>query len=134
MQEINKQEDNYRINFKINMGSAIYVKKGDISPDLHIKKAQFNGEKQELRLTILNQGKATARPKITWQLSQNNQEIVKGEGGSSFLPQKTGHTLLKPENQENLNLKPGTYQLTGELIWKDGDTQKLPFNVDLEVK
>lgn len=133
-QNVNQEENVYRVNFLTRIGSAIYVKKGNLEPDLKVKQVFFNQEKKELRLTVANQGTATAKTLINWQLSQNNQEIIKGTGGASFLPEKTVNALLTPESKKALDLKPGTYQLTGELIWVDDSQKKQSFTVNLEVK
>ena len=134
LQEINNETTNYRVNFTTSMGSAIYVRKGNIHPNLNVDKAHFNTEKSELRLTISNQGQATARPKITWKLTQNNKEIIKGEGGGSFLPNKTMSVILKPNTKEKMILNAGNYQLSGEAVWNDDGMKSLPFALDLVIK
>jgi P pilus assembly chaperone PapD len=134
LQENSNSDSQYKVNLTTRIGSAIYIRKGDIQPNLKVEKALFNSQKKELRLTVINNGKATARTKINWQLNQNNQKVIDGVGFSSYLPDKTVNTLLSPNEEKELTLKPGIYQLTGELVWVDGNEKKQNFTVNFEVK
>jgi hypothetical protein len=129
--ENNNPNSQYKVNFVTSIGSAIYVRKGDVAPNLQVEKALFEADNKELRLGIFNQGKATGRAKITWKLLDKNEMIAEGTVGKSFLPQKRMNVLL---NSSTLDIESGIYQLVGEIIWKDGTEKKQPFDVNVEIR
>lgn len=124
------QNSNYQVNLTTRIGSAIYVRNGNLSPNINISTVNFNPENQQLRLLVNNTGNATAIANIKWQLSQNGNVTITGKGGGSYLPNSETNSLLKPD--QNVNLTGENYQLTGEMIYQENDREiTLPFNFNI---
>lgn len=134
LQEVSNSQG-YKIAYNTSVGSAIYVRKGDLSPNLNIRTANFNQDNKQLRILVGNSGEATARAKINWYLKQGGNQIAAGTSGGSFLPGSQINILLnRTKETANLTLQPGSYQLTGEIEWKEKDNKKsFPFNMDLKI-
>ncbi|MDD1414949.1 P pilus assembly protein, chaperone PapD [Dolichospermum sp. ST_con] len=124
--------DNLKIGIKANIGAAIYVRKGNLSPNLSLESAKFNPQNKELRLLVHNHGTATARPRIDWQLMQGEKEVSQGMIGSSFLPNSQVNLLLNKPDKLKSNLSPGTYQLRGKISWQqEGKSKEIPLIMDV---
>lgn len=123
-----------RVNYLMRIGSAIYIKKGTTATNLQITNASFNPETQELRLNVNNQGTATAKTQITWQLRRQGEIIRNGKGSDAFLPGHQLNALLQPDQGQTWSDIPsGRYQLTGELTWQEKTPKTLPFSVDVDL-
>ena len=123
---------NYKLGLRANIGAAVYVRKGNLSPNLSLESAKFNPQKKELHLLVRNNGTATARPRIDWRLMQGETEVSKGVSGASFLPNSQVNLLLNKPDQFKSNLSPGTYQLRGEISWEEaGQSKVIPLKMDV---
>lgn len=121
-----------KIGFNISIGSALYVEKGDLEPDIEIIKADFDA--QQIELAIANRGTATARGKINWTLKQKGKTIDSGESGGSFLPNSESNIVLNRVQDKKLNLAAGTYQLEGEIVWERSDKEEISsFDFQIEL-
>ena len=116
----------YRINLITRIGSAIYVSKGNIAPNLQAQSATFNPTSQQLRLKVSNTGQATARVQIQWSLKLKDTEIAAATVGSSILPGLSPSILLN-RSPNSAKLAPGEYSLAVKLIWGQSPNQTTPF-------
>ena len=124
----------YKVGLNISIGSALYVAKGELEPDISITKTNFDAKNNKIKLLVTNEGDATAKGKIEWTLKQNNQKIASGESGSSFLPDSQTNIVLNRQEDQNLDLVPGSYQLVGDVIWDNADDKEVEsFNLELKL-
>ena len=110
------------------IGAAVYVRHGDVAPHLSVEKAIYQDKRIILRVN--NAGKATALVGASWHLSQVGKDIATSE---------TQPYTVIAEGQRNLELeprelKPGAYQISGNLIWGKEEEHQLPFSTDLVVQ
>ena len=118
---------------KTRVGVTVFVRNGNIAPELKVKKASFNPQNKQIQLLVRNDGKATARPKIRWKLSRGKKVINTGETKKNFVVSQSDRNILLnfPAKKQ---LASGTYQLSGNLEWKeDEDVRKLAFNVNVTI-
>ena len=98
----------------VRIGSTVYVHKGELSPELTGLSAQLAPDKSTIDLLVGNEGSATARAMVGWQLEQSGNVIAEGESN----PQ----TVIA-NGDRNFSLKlpstlpSGSYTLRGELSW-----------------
>ena len=118
---------------KTRVGVTVFVTNGNIAPELKVNKASFNRKNKQIQLLVRNDGKATARPKVRWKLSRGKKVINTGETKKNFVVSQSDRNILLnfPAQKQ---LASGTYQLSGNLEWKEGeDVRKLPFNVNVTI-
>ncbi|NEP19871.1 MAG: P pilus assembly protein, chaperone PapD [Leptolyngbya sp. SIO4C1] len=117
------------------VGTTVYVRKGELSPDLAVDQAQFDVETNQIELLVRNIGTASVLPEIDWTLSQQGNQIY----GRTF---PFGTVLADSErlvpifipSEEQGPLASGEYQLTGKLTWGEGDRQQVaPFSTTVIV-
>ena len=120
---------------KTRVGSTIYVRHGDLAPELSVDSAFVDLEDNQLELLISNAGPASSRPSVNWQLKQADTEVASGETEPvSVIAQGSRHLPLGIFNETLPVLSPGQYQLTGELIWpEDNDLETLLFELDVTI-
>jgi hypothetical protein len=123
----------FGLNFKI--GSALYVAKGDLNSDISFKSASFDSVNHLLKMLVINQGNATAKGEIVWTLKKGDIQVASGKSGGSFLPQtQTDISLNRPQKETKLDLAPGVYQLTGEMVWDSlGGQKKHDFQIEVKI-
>ena len=119
------------VGIQARIGATVYVRVGDVAPELQVEEGRYNSEQQAVELLVSNAGKASARVKVDWQLSQNGETMVEGEAPpTSVIAERDRFLSLSlPETD---SLSAGTYQLTGELIWGSGNDPNTQ-SFDLEV-
>ncbi|MFH7030093.1 MAG: P pilus assembly protein, chaperone PapD [Heteroscytonema crispum UTEX LB 1556] len=116
------------------VGSAFFVRKGDVRPNLTVDSARWNGDAKKIQMLVRNTGKASAFASIKWILKQGETVIKTGEAPSAgIVPESDRNLILNREEKDELTLSPGTYQLSGELIWGENNKNTLPFKLDLTV-
>lgn len=117
------------------VGSAFFVRKGDVSPKLAVDSVRWNAEAKKIQLLVRNAGKASAYTSIKWTLKQGGTVVKTGEStASGIVPDGDRNLILNQSKKDELALSPGTYQLSGELMWgEDNDKSKLPFKLNLTV-
>jgi P pilus assembly chaperone PapD len=123
------------VNIRVLIGSTVYVRQGDIAPNLAVEGASWNSEQNQIQLLVRNTGEASVRPKLNWTLKQGETVVETGnldetaviaESDRNFLLQYPGNNQSAPT--------PGQYQLTGELVWSEDDSQRSQsFSVDLRI-
>lgn len=117
------------------VATTVYIRKGDVSPNLTVDSAEFNTNQKTLQLLVENIGDASVRLGANWQLKQGERIIQTGESVPTAIVAQSDRNLILNNHPESepLALLPGNYQLTGELIWGDDNSNKLPFSVNLTV-
>jgi P pilus assembly chaperone PapD len=116
------------------VGTAFFVRKGDVRPNLKVNSATWNGDVKKIQMLIRNSGKASAYASIKWTLKQGGTVIKTGEAPSAgIVPESDRNLILNHSKKDELALSPGTYQLSGELIWGENNKNTLPFKLDLTV-
>ena len=124
----------YKVGLNLSIDSALYVVKGEISPEINVIETYLNQEGKQLQILVANDGTATAKGEITWTLKQGGSEIASGISGGSFLPKSRSNILLNRDKSQKLDLAPGTYQLEGEIVWNNSDNkEKTSFAFDIEL-
>jgi hypothetical protein len=109
------------------IGVTFYVRKGNLSPNLLVGNASFNSEQKQIQLLVKNNGTATARPTLNWTLRRGATVVKSGQVETNgVIAQSDRYFLLNP-----IDTAPGTYQLSGELVWGENNESKLPFQVDV---
>lgn len=117
------------------VATTVYIRKGDVSPNLTVDSAEFNANQKTIHLLVENIGDASVRLGANWQLKQGERIIQTGESVPTAIVAQSDRNLILNNHPESepLALLPGNYQLTGELIWGDDNSNKLPFSVNLTV-
>jgi hypothetical protein len=123
----------FSVGFSLRLVSLVNVHKGKLIPKLTIDRAFYQQDNHQLDLLVRNQGKATARPDITWNLKQGSKDIASGKTTAVLLSDNSRQVLLNRQDARNLKLEKGIYQLTGEFLWTQaGQQERIPFNVELQ--
>ncbi|MEH2126168.1 P pilus assembly protein, chaperone PapD [Nostoc sp.] len=117
------------------IGVTFYVRKGNLSPQLAIDSASFNPEQKQIQILVRNNGQATVLPNLNWTLRQGQTVIKTGQVDTNAVVANSDRNfLLNYPNKDQPALKPGQYQLSGELFWgEDSKKSKLPFNLNITI-
>ncbi|MBW4510859.1 MAG: hypothetical protein KME64_30740 [Scytonematopsis contorta HA4267-MV1] len=116
------------------IGVAVYVRKGNISPNIAATSARFEAATKNIELLVKNSGKATAVLAGNWKLKQGNKVIQAGEvNDTTVIAQGERNFLLKPSDANKTALVPGEYELSGELGWGENRKNRIPFRVPFTV-
>ncbi|MEQ8462978.1 P pilus assembly protein, chaperone PapD [Coleofasciculus sp. E1-EBD-02] len=116
------------------VGTTVYVRKGDISPNLTVNSASFNLKENQLQLLVQNTGDASVRSSVNWELKQGETVIKSGElPASTIIAQSDRNLILNNFQAGTSSLSPGNYQLIGELTWGEDNSNKVPFSVNLTI-
>ena len=122
-----------KVNIRARVGVTVYVRQGDLSPELAVASASWNPEQRQVQLLVQNTGGASVRPKANWTLKRGETMVATGTiRETGIVAESERHFLLQYPAKEDPVLPPGNYQLTGELLWgKDfEDPETLPFSVN----
>ncbi len=113
------------------VGATMYVRQGDVLANLSTTSAQWNDSEQRIELLVANAGAASARPTAQWSLQQGGETVATGETiTTSVIAGNDRNLYLTPD----MVLTPGTYEITGELSWRDGATElSQPFSISFNV-
>ncbi|MBD2560848.1 MULTISPECIES: P pilus assembly protein, chaperone PapD [Nostoc] len=117
------------------IGVTLYVRKGNLSPKLAIDSASFNPEQKQIQLLVRNSGQATVLPSVNWTLRQGQTVVKTGRvDANAVVANSDRNFLLSYPNKDQPALKPGQYELSGELFWgEDSKKSKLPFNLNITI-
>ncbi|NER99915.1 MAG: P pilus assembly protein, chaperone PapD [Symploca sp. SIO1B1] len=124
-----------RVALTARIGTTVYVRQGNLSPNLTVESASWNSEQKQIQLLVRNTGMASVRPVASWTLQQGATVVEKGSiQPTGIVAQSDRYFLLKYPNQDQPIPTSGQYQLRGELVWSEDDEQrKQPFNVELTI-
>lgn len=127
--------NNNKVSIVTRVGTNVYVRKGDVSPNLAVDSASFDAAQNQVQLLVRNTGNASVKSGVRWQLKQGEQVVRTGElPPSTVIAQSDRNLLLNFTDENNSALSPGEYQLTGELAWEeDNNSNSLPFNVNITI-
>ncbi len=133
----------YTVKVKNRIGTALYIRSGNLTPDLIVESISYNSQSDELKLLLKNTGSATARPSVDWELKQGNTKIRSGSVGSTTTIAKGERYLLLSGDKSETNsteqtvsapISSGTYKLTGKIQWENLDKEEsMPFELELVV-
>ncbi|BAZ03967.1 P pilus assembly protein, chaperone PapD [Calothrix sp. NIES-3974] len=116
------------------VGSALLVRKGNVSPRLSVENAQWDKNTKKLRLSVRNTGKASAFARMNWSLTQNGKNIKSGRTATSALiAEGLRNVVVNTSKEDELNLTPGNYQLTGEFTWGRNNENRQPFSINFTI-
>ena len=124
----------YKVGLNMSIGSALYVAKGEIQPEITVNGTNFNPNNKEIKLLVNNTGTATAKGNISWTLKQNKKVVYSGESGGSFLPNSQTNIILNSYKNNRATLGNGIYQLEGKIVWNEADKKQVSkFSFALEI-
>ena len=116
------------------IGVALYVRKGDVSPNLNFPSARVNPKTNQIQLLVNNKGKASAIVAGDWKLKKGKEVVQKGNIlDTTVLAEGERYLNAKYLNKNQSKLVPGEYQLTGELGWGVNKKNRVPFTVDVTI-
>jgi hypothetical protein len=116
------------------IGVALYVRKGDVSPNLIPDSARFEPKSNTIQLLVQNTGKASAIVAGNWELKKGQKVIQKGNiSDTTVLAEGERYLSAYSLNKNQPKLAPGEYQLTGELGWGENKRKRIPFNVNVTI-
>ncbi|MBD2493692.1 P pilus assembly protein, chaperone PapD [Nostoc sp. FACHB-280] len=117
------------------VGSTFYVRKGNVSPHLIVDSAQLNASAKKIQLLVKNTGTASVLPTATWNLKRAGKVIRSGQlPPTAIVAQSDRNFFLNLVAQNQPEITPGQYELSGELLWSEGLTEKtVPFNLNLTI-
>ncbi|NEP00996.1 MAG: hypothetical protein F6K58_20515 [Symploca sp. SIO2E9] len=55
---------------KTRIGATVYVRHGDLYPNLSVEGASWNQSQQQIQLLVNNAGEASVRPAVSWILKR----------------------------------------------------------------
>ncbi len=117
------------------IGVTVYVRQGEVSPNLTVESANWNPEQNQIQLLVRNAGQASTRPTVSWTLKQGETVVKTGNlEATGIVAQSDRNFLLNyaPEGQPAPTA--GEYQLSGELVWGEGNNKStVPFSVNLTI-
>lgn len=122
------------VTLKTRVGSTVYIRHGDVAPNLVVASARVEPESGQLQLLVQNTGQASIRPAAIWQLKQGETVIESGETGQFAVLAESDRYFQFENASERLNgVSPGQYQLEGTLVWRtlDNEEASLPFAVSV---
>ena len=116
------------------IGVALYVRKGNVSPNLSFPSARVNPKTNKIQLLVSNKGKASAIVAGDWKLKKGKEVIQKGNiSDTTVLAEGERYVIAKSLSKNQSKLAPGEYQLTGELGWGVNKKNRVPFTVDVTI-
>ncbi|MGB5971442.1 MAG: hypothetical protein WBG70_24270, partial [Spirulinaceae cyanobacterium] len=123
------------VTIETRIGTTIYVRQGNVSPQLEAVAASWDKEQQQLQILINNSGDASARTGVNWTLQQGEKMIAEGILLPVGIVATSERNLsLSSETDKQLQLTSGTYQLTGDLLWGNQENpESKSFSLDLIV-
>jgi len=124
-----------RVALTARIGTTVYVRQGDLSPNLVVESASWNPEQKQIQLLVRNTGMASVRPVVSWTLQQGETVVEKGGiEPTGIVAQSDRYFLLKYPGKDQPVPTSGQYQLIGELLWSEDDEQRTqPFSVELTI-
>ncbi|MBD0344253.1 MAG: P pilus assembly protein, chaperone PapD [Coleofasciculus sp. Co-bin14] len=117
------------------IGVTIYVRQGNLAPSLVVENASWNSQQRQIQMLVSNTGGASVRPSVNWTLKQGETVVKTGKLDPTGIVAKSERNfLLGYPNKDLSGITPGDYQLSGELIWSEGDNQRSKgFSVNLTI-
>ncbi|MEO0768956.1 MAG: P pilus assembly protein, chaperone PapD [Cyanobacteria bacterium J06649_4] len=129
-------EDNHlQVNIITRVAATLYVRNGDLSPEIAVESANWDRETQQVQMVVNNTGEASLRPTANWTLRQADTIVATGQSApTAIMPNDKRNFLLTYSEQTAAPIAPGTYELSGEFVWGDNqDPQAQAFEVEVYI-
>ncbi len=131
---ITQQEGQFVIGVQPRIGVTVYVRHGNVSPNLLIESAKYDLKNNQINLFIKNSGNATARPEVTWTLSNTQGIITSGKTEAYTVTPNSERQVTLTQTNKNSPLPAGEYQINGKLSWgQESKHNTLPFSVKFTI-
>jgi P pilus assembly chaperone PapD len=116
------------------IGVAVYVRKGDLKPNLSVDSVRFDNAKQEPQILVKNAGKASAFTTATWTLKQGDREIQRGDVQLTTVLAETDRYLrVTLPDAAKAKLPAGQYELSGKVLWGFNQSKEIPYKFSFKV-
>ena len=117
------------------IGVTIYVRNGDLSPTLSVENASWNSQQRQIQMLVKNTGGASTRSQVNWTLKRGETVVKTGNLNPTGIVAKSERNfLLGYPGKDQSSITPGEYQLSGELIWSEGENKRTKsFSVNLTI-
>ena len=128
-------ENGNTVGLATRIGVTIYVRQGNLSPTLAVKNTSWNSEQRQIQMLVTNTGGASARPTVKWTLKRGEAVVKTGNlNPTGIVANSERNFLLGYPAQDKSGITPGEYQLSGELVWSEGDNQRTKtFSLNLTI-
>ncbi|WP_414755142.1 P pilus assembly protein, chaperone PapD [Anabaena sp. CCY 9910] len=124
----------YTVGIKPRFGITMYVRQGNVSPNLTIQSASFNPQTKKITLLLNNKGTASIFPNTIWTLKQGTNTVATGESKDYTVIAGGERDVALDFAENGKKVVAGEYELTGNLVWGDREKpQKLPFNFRIKI-
>ena len=129
-----QQKGQYNVGIKPRFGITVYVRQGETSQNLVVKSASFDPQIKQIELLVNNTGTATAISHVVWSVEKEKGKSVTGETKDFTVITQGERNILIDSFAGNSKIVPGTYKLTGKLLWGDKENpQSVPFDLNLTI-
>jgi P pilus assembly chaperone PapD len=116
------------------IGVVMFVRKGEGAPKLTITTANWNPVTRQVSVVMNNAGKSSTYADVNWQISQSGQKIKTGKANTIGIISNSDRAIKINIPEPELKLKPGKYQLSGDLSWGEQDRKTtVPFAVEMNI-
>jgi P pilus assembly chaperone PapD len=110
--------DGAQVSLRTRVGATVYVRNGDLSPELAATTARYSTEDNQVQVLVQNLGQASVRTQIAWELRQGGQVVRSGQSSETSVLAETERFIGVLDFAEgDAPLASGTYELSGELQW-----------------
>lgn len=117
------------------IGVTMFVRKGEGAPKLTITTAKWNPVTSQVSVMMNNAGKSSAYADVNWKIAQAGTTIKTGKASTIGIVPNSDRDVKINIPATELKLKPGTYQLSGDLNWSEQETKTtVPFAVEVTIK
>lgn len=114
------------------VATNIYIRKGNVIPNISVENASFNQTINQLQLLVQNRGNASTQAKVDWSLIQGERVIHTGDLlPSTVIAESKRNLPLNLFSPDFPPLSPGNYQLTGSLTW--GNNNSIPIDLNFTI-
>lgn len=118
--------DGAQVALRTRVGATVYVRNGELFPELSATSARYNAEDEQVQLLVQNAGQASVRTQIAWELRQGGQVVRSGRSNETSVLAETERFVGVLDFAEgDAPLAAGTYELAGELQWLDENQEIL---------
>jgi hypothetical protein len=116
------------------VGTAFYVRKGNIQPNLKIDSLTWNRNINKLQLLVRNSGKASTQATATWSAKLGGKVVRTGDSlSTTVIAEGDRQLFLQTSPSDPAPLAPGNYEVSGTLTAGQGKKQAQNFNFKVTV-
>ncbi len=111
------------------IGTAFYVRQGNVSPNLSLNGVTWNSTAKKLQLLVKNSGKASIQSMVTWSVNQGSKVVQTGESPvATIIAGEDRYLLMQNVQAQGEPLSPGNYQVSGTITSGQETKQTQNFN------